>query len=325
MMGRISSVFGAFFLLTLLLSPADAALHACNSTSYVLYAASASLKGTDLSLKGWTRILPGACSEVVAGDLTADSYYLYARSSRAHSGAPRAWSGPASFCAKDKDFSLRQAFGARCPADGLELGFAPVNTQHMRDWTATFRETPNLSMQDAAEAGLRRLLADTGQRDTAGRKLAAAVGAFRARMHLAPTAPDSALFSALETEALRVAVPAGYTLCNDTAGEVYAAIGQQRGSAFVSRGWWTVAGGACSHLITDPIAGQKIWLRVERAKGAPVVGGGVNFCVTNIEFDIQGRESCKKRGLADAGFTETNSKGAAGFTARVTAQGLTGR
>lgn len=327
-MGRARSRFAVALLLTglfsLNVSPAQAGLNACNRTSYVLYAAVAALKTPNLILRGWTRILPGACTDVLHGDLSAEAYYLTARSSRAHSGVPRAWSGPTAFCVKDKDFSLQLPFGARCPADGFELGFAQLDTHHMRAMTTTLRETPDQPSMSAAErAGLRRLLSDSGARVIGDDKaLDAALQAFRRRVHLAANAPNTALFDALETEAMKSAVPAGYTLCNDTKADFGAAIGQKTGSAFVSRGWWTVASGSCSHLITDPIQGQKIWLRVERGKGPPLVGGTNGFCVTTIEFDIQGRENCAKRGLTEAGFAETNTKGAPGFIAHIAGNGL---
>jgi uncharacterized membrane protein len=307
-------------------APAQAALSACNRTSYVLYAAVAALQSPNLAIRGWTRIAPGACAEVLHGDLKADAYYVTARSSRAHSGVPRAWSGPTNFCVKDKDFSLQQTFGARCPIDGFELGFAQIDTHNMRNLTTTLRETPDQPSMPAAErAGLRRLLSDTGLRIAGDDKaLDAALQAFRRKVHLAPNAPNAALFDALETEAMKSAVPAGYTLCNDTKADFGAAIGQKVGNVFVSRGWWTVAGGSCSHLITDPIAGQKIWLRAERGKGRPLVGGTTGFCVATIEFDIQGRENCAKRGLTEAGFAETNLKGASGFIAHVAGNGLVG-
>ncbi len=325
-MGRAFSLAGLTFAFALTATPGHAALSACNRTSYVLYTAVATLKAANVSVQGWTRIVPGVCATVLAGDLTADAYYLSARSSRAHSGSPRAWSGPTNFCIKDKDFSFAQGFGARCPADGFELGFAQIDTHHMRGLTTTLRETPDQPSMPAAErAGLRRLLGDTGVRDASDdKKLDAALAAFRRRVHLAPGAANTALFDALETEAMKSAVPAGYTLCNDTKTDFGAAIGQKTGAAFVSRGWWTVASGSCSHLITDPLAGQKIWLRVERGKGAPLVGGPTGFCVTTIEFDIQGRENCAKRGLAEAGFAETNLKGISGFVAHVAESGLVG-
>lgn len=302
--------------------PAEAALKACNRTSYVLYAAAAALKMPDVEARGWTRIIPGACAEVLPGDLSADGYYLYARSSRAHGGAPRAWSGPVSACVKDKDFAAKSAFGARCPEGSYELGFAQIDTHHMRDWNATFRETPDLpDMPSAERLGLKRLLSDSGVR-TDDKGLDKAIAAFKTKAHLAANAPTSALFNALETEALKSAVPAGYSVCNDTGAPFYAAIGQQNGNTFSAKGWWTVAAGACAPLITDPISGQKIWLRVERGKGPALVGGPNGFCVASVEFDIQGRQDCQKRGLIPAGFAETNTKGAAGFTAHVTGNGL---
>jgi uncharacterized membrane protein len=223
---------------------------------------------------------------------------------------------------KDSSFTLRLPFGARCPTDGYELPFAQIDTHHMRSWTTTFRETPDLpSMLAAERAGLKRLLGDTGVR-TNDKQVEAALGQFRKRLHLHDTAPAAALFSALETEAMKIAVPVGYTVCNDSDKPFWTAVGQQKGTVFSSKGWWTVAGGSCSHLITDSIAGSRVALRVEHSKGTPLVFGPMPFCVTNIEFDIRGRDNCAKRGLTEAGFMETNSKGLPGYTAHVSATGL---
>lgn len=311
-------------LVILLLSPAHASLRLCNRTSYVLYAAAGALVVPDVAIQGWTRIAPGTCEEALKGDLMGQAYYLYARTSRAHSAAPRAWSGQINLCVKDSDFTLRLPFGAHCPTDGYELAFAQIDTHHMRSWTTTLRETPDLpSMLAAERAGLKRLLGDTGVRNLTNDKQAeGALAQFRKRMHLQDTAPAAALFSALETEAMKIAVPVGYTVCNDTDKAFWTAVGQQKGTVFVSKGWWTVAGGSCSHVITDSISGSKVWLRVERAKGNPPVAGPMPFCVTTIEFDVQGRDNCAKRGLSEAGFAETNVKGLPGFAAHVTANGL---
>ncbi len=111
-------------------------------------------------------------------------------------------------------------------------------------------------------------------------------------------------------------------MCNDTDKPFWAAIGQKKGAAYASRGWWTVAAGGCSQLLTEPIAGGPTWLRIERSKGPPPVSGPMPFCVTNIEFTIQGRDNCAKRGLTQAGFAPTNIKGLPGATVHVTANGL---
>jgi Predicted integral membrane protein len=319
-MPRIAT--GGLVALAMMVSPAKAALTACNATSYVLYAAGASLKIPLVESHGWTRIAPGACNGVVAGDLSADAYYLYARSSRAHSGPAKSWSGTVAVCAKDKDFTLKQPFSERCPADGFELSFQQIDTHAMRNWTATFRESPDLrALPNAKRAGLKRLLADSGMK-TDDKGLDKTLSAFKARAHLAANAQDEVLFKALEGEALKSAAPTGYSVCNDTAAPFYAAIGQEKNGAYSSKGWWTVAPGTCAPLITDTIQGQKIWLRVERAKGPQLVGGPNGFCTTAIEFDIQGKTDCAKRGLTPSGFAETNAKGAPGFVAHVGAGGL---
>lgn len=321
-------VFAWVFALAALGAPAEAGLTLCNRTSTVLYAATAALTMPDATVKGWTRLAPGACAEAIRGDLTAQAYYLYAKTSRAHAGAPRAWSGATRVCAKDKDFSWRGSLNARCSGDSYELNFAEISTQHLRSWTTSFHDTPDFpSLQAAERAGLKRLLTDIGVRTAAtDRQVDDALKAFRARVHLAPNAPTAALFDALETEALKAANASGYTLCNDTQGEVYAAIGldmvSQKGPVKASRGWWTVAGGACSQLITESLAGKTIWLRVERSKAAALVQGPAKFCVTNIEFDIQGNERCAARGLVEAGFAQTHTGASPGYTAHVTANGL---
>ena len=325
-MSRLVPSLGTALLFILVLSPAQASLRLCNRTSYVIYAATAATTAGGTDVKGWTRVAPGACEVTIQGDLIAQGYYLYARSARAHSGEPHAWSGQTNTCVKDRDFSLRLAPGIpRCTApDTYELPFAAVQTHHMRSWTATLREAPDLASMPAAErAGLRRLLGDIGMRNLANDKaMDTALAQFRRRTHLQDKAGTAALFNALETEAMKTVVPAGYTICNDTDKAAFAALGQKKAQGFVSRGWWTVAGGTCSQVMTEPLSGTPVYLRIERQGGVPLVAGPMTFCVTNIEFEIQGRDRCVKRGLAEAGFVETNVYGRPGYTAHITGSGL---
>ena len=121
---------------------------------------------------------------------------------------------------------------------------------------------------------------------------------------------------------MMTAAPIGYTVCNDTDKPVWAAIAQKTGAVAVSRGWWVVAAGACAITVTDSVAKAKNYLRVEKTKGVALVSGPEKFCVTTIIFEIHGRERCAARGLAEAGFAETNVKAAPGYVAHVSADGL---
>ncbi|MDE1986751.1 MAG: DUF1036 domain-containing protein, partial [Alphaproteobacteria bacterium] len=223
-MSRTLASLAAVFALVLTAQAAQASLRLCNRTSYVLYAATAVTEMTVTTVKGWTRIEPGACGIAIRGDLAATAYYVYARGSSAYADGAHAWAGNTDFCVKDADFSLRLAFlSAACPsADSYQLPFAELDTHHMRSWTTTFREAPDLdSMKSAQRIGLKRLLRAIGARiptlDASSDKAAdTAIAAFRKRLRLSDKAGISGLFNALETEAMRTATPAGYTVCNDT-------------------------------------------------------------------------------------------------------------
>jgi uncharacterized membrane protein len=327
-MKRLLAPCAAALAFALATPPAHASLRLCNRTSYVLYAATSSAGASDALVQGWTRIVPGSCRVAIQSDLAASAYYVYARSSSAHSGAPRAWNGNSNYCAKDTDFSLRlPRLSTRCPAlDMYELPFAAVATHHMRSWTTTFRETPDYaSMKSAETAGLYRLLIDIGAKISAsnsGKTAEAALALFRKRMRLSDKASAANLFDALETEAMKTAAPIGYTVCNDSDKPVWAAVAQRKGAVTVSRGWWIVAAGGCAKTITDSVANAKIYLRVEKGKGVALVSGPEKFCVTAIEFEVQGRQRCGARGLSEVGFAETNIKGTPGFVAHVSADGL---
>jgi uncharacterized membrane protein len=329
-MSRLLAPCAAALAFALAAPPAHASLRLCNRTSYVLYAATTSAGTSDALVQGWTRIVPGSCRIAIQSDLTASAYYIYARTSSAHSGAPRAWNGNVNFCVKDTFFSLRlPLLSTRCPTlDMLELPFAAIATHHMRSWTTTFRETPDYdSMKSAERVGLNRLLIDNGVKigtlgSSSDKAAETALALFRKRMRLSDKASAADLFDALETEAMKTAAPVGYTVCNDTDKPVWAAIGQKKGASTVSRGWWMIAAGGCAKTVTDSVANAKVYLRVEKGKGVALVSGPEKFCVTNIEFEIQGREHCAARGLADAGFAETNTKGVPGFAAHVSADGL---
>ena len=305
---------------------AHASLKLCNRTSYVIYAATAVSTTTDSIVQGWTRIAPGSCRVAINGDLIGSAYYVYARTSSAHFGASRAWAGNRSFCTKDTDFSLHQApLTMICPsADMAELPFASVVTHHMRSWTTTFNEMPSFdSMKSAERAGLKRLLRDNGAGDTGSdNAVNAALTTLRKRLRLSDKATTDDVLDALETEAMKTAAPAGYAVCNEANSTFWAALGQRKGAGWMAHGWWMVAPGSCAKMISEPMTGSKIYLRVEKAKGRELVSGSEYFCVANIEFDIQGREHCGARGLIKAGFTETNAKGAPGFVAHVSDAGL---
>ena len=289
---------------------------------------------TAVKTQGWIRIVPGACQIAFPGDLTTQPYYVYARTSQAHSGPARAWGGNVSLCAKETSFALTTPIGGnRCSSDdSFAMPFNHIDTQGKTRWTTTFTQAPGpASLAAAREAGLARLLGDIGLLHMAGHTSAAkaaaapvamALDSFRTRMKMPKSAGPADLFDALETEALKVAAPAGYSVCNDTDEPVWAALGLREGGVWASRGWWKVSAGACARAITTPLSADKVYLVVERKDGHRLVSGKEMFCITHITFDVQRRTQCKERGLKSAGFAATDTRGLTGFAAHVSEDGL---
>jgi uncharacterized membrane protein len=316
-----------------LASPAFAGLTLCDRTSYVLYAAVGDERGSQALTKGWLRLLPGSCRAAIEGPLTRGAHFAYARSSLAHSGPMRAWAGARPLCVKDGPFALREPLGApRCSSDeSFPLPFAALDTHGRRNWTMTFDETPPFkSMSDAEMAGLKRLLKDQGARigaiDASRDKASVeALAAFRKRYNVPTNATTANLFDALESRALKTTAPSGYSICNDTAKAIWVALGLNAKGKWISRGWWKIAAGGCAKAIGDPLSADVVDILAQTPGGVPIVYGPQRFCVTNVEFEIEGRKDCRKRGLNEAGFAETKVRGLAGYTAHVTEAGLAAR
>ncbi|HEX2759901.1 MAG TPA: DUF1036 domain-containing protein, partial [Rhizomicrobium sp.] len=296
--------------------PAQAALTLCNRTSYILYAASAAIQSPRSETRGWTRLAPGECQLARKEPLTAETYLVHARSSLAHSGPGRAWGGSYPMCVKDGNFSIRQsATQATCTAEGtFALPFAPVANGGKSVWTMNFDEQPLMSLTEAQLAGVKRLLKDNGYPiaridGKPDKSTGAALVDFRKRMHFSPTAGNAELFVVLEKQARGKIAPAGYTICNDSHDTLMVALGQfDRGKA-VSRGWWTVAGGACARAITSALASDTVYLLAQRKRGGTLVGGAQRFCTTTVPFEIQGNQNCAGRSFGEAGFAPTQTKG----------------
>jgi uncharacterized membrane protein len=317
-------------------SPAKAALKLCNRTSYILYAATATVtnSGTTTATtttKGWTRVAPGECETALAGKLRTQSYLVYARSALAASGPARAWGGYIPFCVRDAPFTLSQKMvGGACSGDGFSVPFAALDIHGRPDWTMTFDDDPRLASLEAAQlAGVKRLLKDNGYGVSAidakpDKSTGGALADFRKKMKFADRDGNDKLFRALESEAAKHgAPPEGFTVCNDTRSDLTAALGENMSGDAVSRGWWRVAPGGCARAITTPLREDAIWLSVEKPGGAALVTGPDQFCVAAQEFEIKGGENCPTRGFASLGFARVPVRGKSGVLVHVDAKGLT--
>ena len=328
MKGRLGILAAIAGIAMLCAQPAQAALELCNKTSYVLYAAAGYQTGDQTITQGWTRIAPGGCSIAIKQKLSAKRYHVYAKSALAHMGAARAWGGNVPLCVREGQFALKYKTGAPCKDDGFAMPFAAIDTRGAANWTMTFNDSPAFkSLMEAQLAGVKRLLRDNGAKiakidGRTDKTLQGPLNEFRKRMRLSNQATNEDLFDAMETEALKVTAPAGYTVCNDTDELVWIAMASGSGKNLTTRGWWKAGAGACAKIITEALRGDKIWLLVEKKGGQALVTGMTRLCVSTDEFEIKGQGRCKDRGLSERGFIETPIKGLSGYIARIDQDGL---
>jgi uncharacterized membrane protein len=320
---------GALLALLCAATPAQAALTLCNRTSYVLYAATAAVKGAQTQSQGWTRIAPGDCQVARGENLTGQTTLVHARSSLAHSGPAKAWGGKLPICVKDANFNFRLSGPAACKEDGVfTLPFAPLATGGRQSWTMTLDETPaQPSLMAAQLAGVKRLLHDNGYAvgpldGAPDKKTGTALADFRKRMHFPEKAGNPELFMALEREASRTNAPAGYTICNDGKALLEAALAETGKSKNAVRGWWTVPPGACARVLTTALTNSGYSLFARHKDGKPVAGGPEKFCIAPTAFEIKDRGNCASRGQSEAGFVRTQTNGLAGYVAHIGDMGL---
>ncbi len=325
----VPAVVAAAFGLLSFVTPARAQLELCNRTSYILYTATAVQDKKGETTQGWTRVVPGDCKTAIPDELGKSTYYVYARTSPAHGGPLRAWGGNVKLCTAESNFRVMYKIGTvKCDAEATALPFAKIDTKGKDVWTTTFTESAALDTAEAARtAGLKRLLRDNGAKIASidGKPDAAtgnAMSGFRKHMRIAKTAGTPAMFDALETEALKTAAPAGYSICNDTEDVVWAVIALKGQKDWLSRGWWKVPAGSCARALTAALTFDKVYLHVEKHGNAKLVGGPEKFCMTNTAFEIQGRGNCAKKNFIEAGFAVTTTNGLGGYAAHVGNQGL---
>ena len=94
-------------------APAHAELTLCNRTSYRVEAAIGLEKRPNVATRGWFRVDPGACRQVVDGPLDVDMVYVHARTPAVYGSAPLPQASHAELCVRDGDFDIANA--RSCP------------------------------------------------------------------------------------------------------------------------------------------------------------------------------------------------------------------
>lgn len=308
--------------------PASAELTLCNRTSYQMDAAVGLEKRANVATRGWFRVDPGQCRQVVDGALDVDMVYVHARTPPVYGSAPLPQNGNAEFCIRDGNFEIGNARG--CPVSQQARFAAARPSDTPKGPAVNLGEEADYDDAQARLAGIQRLLVIAGYDASPidgvpGAKTTAALNKFLADRKLPAEAATATEFFATLLDAARNPEGRGFTWCNDSKYTVMAAIGTIEGGATVARGWYRVDTGQC--VRPDVRGDQKRLFSYGEAvdgngrtikNGDTVLawGGAVALCTRDGRFELSDHKDCAARGLNSAGFADIDLSGKPATTVR---------
>jgi uncharacterized membrane protein len=111
-------------------SAGEAALKICNKTQARIGIAIGSAQDLSLASQGWFNVKPGACEDVLRGDLAAGPYFIHA----IDYDRGGEWGGPELMCVSDGEFQIDGT--QDCYARGYtRAGFRRIETNGQKHWS----------------------------------------------------------------------------------------------------------------------------------------------------------------------------------------------
>jgi len=294
--------------------PARAELTLCNRTSYRMDAAIGIEKRANVATRGWFRLDPGQCQQVIDGPLDADMIYVHGRTPSVYGTAPLPRDGEAEFCVRAGDFDITNARG--CPASQQAHFSAAKPSDSPKGPVINLAEEADYDDVQARLAGIQRLLVIAGYDaypidGVQGAKTQAALTKFLSDRKLAADAASAPNFFDALIEAARNPEGLGFSWCNETKYAVMASLGIVEMGAIVTRGWYRLEAGQCLRpdIRGDP---HRLYSYAEAIDGngriikrgdVPLAWGGtVALCTRDGRFELADHKDCAARGLNSAGF-----------------------
>ena len=302
-------------------SMAQAELTLCNRTSYRMDAAIGLERRANVETRGWFRIDPGQCRQVLDGPYDAEMTYVHTRTPPVYGTAPLPQNGNADFCVRDGDFKL--ANGRECPVSQQARFSAARPTEQPKGPAINLAEEADYDDAQARLAGIQRLLVIAGYDanpidGVQGSKTQSALNRFLADRKLAADAAASPNFFETLIAAAQSPEGHGFSWCNDSKNPVMAALGSTEAGTLITRGWYRVDAGAC---LRPDVRGeqQKLYSYGEAVDGngrtlkrgdqAVSWGGNVELCTRDGKFELSDQKDCVVRGLNATGFAAIDVAG----------------
>jgi len=310
--GLISTIAASIAVLAA--SSAQAELTLCNRTSFRMETAVGLERRANVATRGWFRLDPGQCRQVIDDQLDVDMIYLHARTPSVYGTAPLPQNGQADFCVRDGDFDIADARG--CPTSQQTRFSAAKPSDSPKGPVVNLAEESDYDDVQARLAGIQRLLVIAGYDaypidGVPGAKTQAAIAKFLSDRKLASDGATAANFFDTLIDAARNPEGIGFSWCNDTKYAVMASLGIVEMGAIVTRGWYRVDAGQCvrpdlrgdPHRLYSYAEAVDSSGRVIKRGDAPIAwGGSVALCTRDGRFELADHKDCAARGLNSAGF-----------------------
>ena len=310
--GFISTIAASIAVLTT--TSARAELTLCNRTSFRMETAIGLEKRANVATRGWFRLDPGQCRQVIDDQLDVDMIYLHARTPSVYGTAPLPQNGQADFCVRDGDFDIADARG--CPTSQQTRFSAAKPSDSPKGPVVNLAEESDYDDVQARLAGIQRLLVIAGYDaypidGVPGAKTQADIAKFLSDRKLASDGATAANFFDTLIDAARNPEGIGFSWCNDTKYAVMASLGIVEMGAIVTRGWYRVDAGQCvrpdlrgdPHRLYSYAEAVDSSGRVIKRGDAPIAwGGSVALCTRDGRFELADHKDCAARGLNSAGF-----------------------
>jgi uncharacterized membrane protein len=301
-------------LVMLTVTPARAELTLCNRTSYRMQTAIGLKKGANVATRGWFRIDPGQCRQLIDSPLDADMVYVHARTPTIYGSAPLPQNGQTELCIRADDFEIADARG--CPLSQQARFTAARPSDSTRGPVVNLAEEADYDERQARLAGIQRLLVIAGYDanpidGVEGAKTQGALTKFLADRNLPSDAVSKPDFFDTLLKAARNPQGVGFSWCNDTPYTVMASLGVVEMGAIVTRGWYRVPAGQC---VRPDVQGEPHLLysygeavdangrTIRRGDAALSWGGSIALCTRDGRFELSDHKDCAARGLNSAGF-----------------------
>jgi uncharacterized membrane protein len=319
---------GAAVIAAVVAAPTRAELTICNRTSYLMETAFGLEKRVTVSTRGWFRIDPGQCRQVLDGPLDADMVYVHTRTPPVYGDTPMPQKGEAELCIHPVNFTIADA--RACPVSQQARFSAARPTDSPKGPAIHFAEAADYDDAQAHLAGVQRLLTIAGYDSypidgVQGGKTQAALGRFLKDRNLAAEATTGPEFFDKLLAAAQNPEGDGFSWCNDTQYTVMASLGTVEANAIVTRGWYRIAAGQClrpdlrgdQHKLYSYAEAVDAAGRTVRRGDAPLDWGGkVTLCTRDGKFELSDHKDCAARGLNSAGFAAIDTGGQPPTTVR---------